>query len=146
MFLWDARTDKAVASVFGPCISGESLDVKNNLVLSGSYRDKEPLELYDLRNFKKLCEIETQTKLGDRLNYVSNCQFGKNKNNENYIIAGSCMNNNVVIFKKDLVYKADVVASYIGNAVYSCGFANTENKFYYGTSEGRFNIYHFFNM
>jgi len=57
MFLWDARTEKAVASVFGPCLSGESLDVKNNLILSGSYRDKEPLELYDLRNFKKLCDI-----------------------------------------------------------------------------------------
>jgi len=146
MFLWDARTEKAVASVFGPCLSGESLDIKNNLILSGSYRDKEPLELYDLRNFKKLCEINTRTKLGDSVNYVSSCSFGKNKNNENYIIAGSCMNNIVGIFKKDLVYKADVIVSGVGSAVYSSGFANTENKFYYGTSDGKFNIYHFFNM
>ncbi len=73
MFLWDARSEKAVASVFGPCVSGESLDVKNNLVLSGSYRDKEPLELYDLRNFKRLCEIEAKTKLGDNINYISSC-------------------------------------------------------------------------
>ncbi len=56
------------------------------------------------------------------------------------------MSNLVGIFKKDLIYKLDVMANGMGNAIYTCGFANQENKFYFGTSEGKFNIYHFFNM
>lgn len=75
MFLWDIRTNKPVKSTFGPCISGESIDVKNNLILTGSYRDKDPLELYDLRNFKKLCNINERTSMGESVNYISSCQF-----------------------------------------------------------------------
>lgn len=39
MFLWDVRTNKAVGSTFGPCISGDAIDTQNNLILAGSYRD-----------------------------------------------------------------------------------------------------------
>jgi len=84
--------------------------------------------------------------MGDNINYISSCSFGKNKNNENYIIAGSCMNSILGIFKKDLIYQADVIVSGVGSPIYTTGFANTENKFFYGTSNGKFNIYHFFNM
>lgn len=146
MFLWDTRVSKNVDSVYGPTISGDSLDVKGNLILAGSYRDRNCLELYDLRVFKKLCDIETKTNLGENLNYVSSCKFGKGKNSEDYVIAGSCISNLVGIFKKDLVYKPDVVITRLKSSVYSVGFGNKENKFYFSTSEGKFNIYHYFNM
>lgn len=68
--------NKAVESVFGPCISGDSIDVQGNMILTGSYREKNALEIYDMRNFKKLCDINTKTKGGDSLNYISSCQFG----------------------------------------------------------------------
>lgn len=73
MFLWDVRTNKPVKSVFGPCVSGESIDIENNLILAGSYRDKDPLELYDLRTFKKLCNINERTTMGESVNYISSC-------------------------------------------------------------------------
>lgn len=57
LFLWDIRTPKSVNSLFGPCISGDAIDVKENLILTGSYRDKDCLELFDLRNFTKICTI-----------------------------------------------------------------------------------------
>ncbi len=79
MFLWDVRVPKAVNSIFGPCITGDSLDVKENMILAGSYRDKDALELYDMRNFKKLCDISTKTYQGENINYISSCNFGSNK-------------------------------------------------------------------
>jgi COMPASS component SWD3 len=146
MFLWDTRLSKAVDSVYGPMITGDSIDTKGNLILAGSYRDKNPLELYDLRTFKKLCDIEMKNALGETINYISSCQFGKNKNNSDYIIAGSCITNQVGIFKKDLIYKPDIIISKIKSSVYSVGFGKKENKFYFSTSDGKFNIYHYFNM
>lgn len=146
MFLWDTRLKKSVDSVYGPTISGDSLDVKGNLILAGSYRDRNSLELYDLRVFKKLCDIETKTSLGENLNYISSCEFGKGKNSEDYLIAGSCISNLVGIYKKDLVYKPDVMITRLKSSVYCVGFGNKENKFYFSTSEGKFNMYHYFNM
>lgn len=43
------------------------------MILAGSYRDANSLELYDLRTMKKLCDIETKTKTGDHINYISSC-------------------------------------------------------------------------
>lgn len=34
------------------------------------------------------------------------------------------MSNSIGIFKKDLVYKMDVLGTSIGNSVYTAGFAN----------------------
>lgn len=65
MFLWDVRMNKSVSSIFGPCISGDSIDTHNNLILTGSYRDINSLELYDLRSINRLCEIDTKTITGE---------------------------------------------------------------------------------
>ena len=32
------------------------------------------------------------------------------------------------------------------SSVFSCGFANKENKFFFGTSEGKLGIYQYNNM
>lgn len=146
MFLWDVRVTKAVASVFGPSISGESLDIKDNLIVAGSYRDKNPLEIYDLRNFKKICDVETATVGKDAMTYISSCQFSKVKGLGDYLIAGSCISGKVDIFKKDIVYKVDVGIKEIDSGVFTCGFSNVETKFYFGTASGNLQVYHYFNM
>lgn len=73
MFLWDIRTHKAAKSVFGPCISGDSIDIQGNMILAGSYWDKNSLEIYDIRTFTKLCDINNKTKSGEQINYISSC-------------------------------------------------------------------------
>lgn len=50
------------------------------MILTGSYRDRNALELYDLRNFTKLCDINSKVKNGEVLNYISSCSFGKSEN------------------------------------------------------------------
>jgi len=146
MFLWDVRVTKAVASVFGPSVSGESLDIRENLIAAGSYRDKNPLEIYDLRNFKKICDIQTGTIGKDSMTYISSCMFSKAKGLGDYLIAGSCISGKIDIFKKDIVYKTDVSIKDIGSGVFTCGFSNVETKFYFGTANGRLNVFHYFNM
>ena len=145
MFLWDIRTNKAANSVFGPILSGDSLDIKDNMILAGSYRDKDSLELYDFRMFKKICNIDwTLDKVG--FNYISSCKFNRSKTGGDFIIAGSCLSNQVGIFKKDIVYSNELLISGMKKGIYSVGFAYAENKFFYATSDGDLNLYHYFNM
>jgi COMPASS component SWD3 len=37
--LWDIREKKSVATIFGPNCSGDSIDYKNGMILTGSYRN-----------------------------------------------------------------------------------------------------------
>lgn len=39
--LWDIREKKSVGTFFGPSLSGDSLDYKNGLILTGSYRNEK---------------------------------------------------------------------------------------------------------
>lgn len=104
MFIWDTRNSKAVSSIFGPMISGDSIDIKDNIILAGSYRDKDTLELYDMWKLNKICNIEwSMSKAG--FNYVSSCWFNKILGHSDLIIAGTCLPNSVGIFKKDIVYE-----------------------------------------
>jgi COMPASS component SWD3 len=145
MFLWDIRTNKAVNEVYGPILSGDSLDIKDNIILAGSYRDKDSLELYDMRLFKKICNIEWN--LGKSgFNYISSCKFNRNTAGGDLIIAGSCLSNQVGIFKKDIVYNQDLLMTGMKTGVYSVGFSSTENKFFYATNDGDLSLYHYFSL
>lgn len=145
MFMWDIRASKAVNSIFGPVISGDALDIHDNLILAGSYRDKDSLELYDMRTLKKVCNVDWSLS-PHSYNYVSSCKFSRNKDEGEYIIAGSCLSNQVGIFKKEIVYNNELIISGMKKGVYTSGFANNESKFFFGTSDGEFHIYHYFNM
>lgn len=41
--LWDIREKKSVAAFYGPSMSGDSLDYKDGLILTGSYRNDKQL-------------------------------------------------------------------------------------------------------
>lgn len=43
-----------VSSVFGPKIAGDSLDIRENFLLTGANRGKEQLQLWDCRQGKLL--------------------------------------------------------------------------------------------
>jgi WD40 repeat protein len=43
--MWDLRTETAVRSLFGPHICGDSMDVKGDTILTGSWRPENTLEV-----------------------------------------------------------------------------------------------------
>ena len=46
--VYDLRLGRTVASMFGPHISGDSLDAYDDLIIAGSNRNKEVLQLFSL--------------------------------------------------------------------------------------------------
>jgi len=57
--IFDIRKKGPVKSLFGPHICGEAIDFRNDgfTLLTGSYRQDDVLELWDLRTFKKMKSI-----------------------------------------------------------------------------------------
>jgi hypothetical protein len=47
-----------VDAFYGPNISGDALDFRNNNILAGSHRNVDPLELYDFGKRKKICSVD----------------------------------------------------------------------------------------
>lgn len=53
--LYDIRQKGTVGSIYGPHICGDAIDFHNdgNTILSGSYRQEDVLELWDIRTLKR---------------------------------------------------------------------------------------------
>ena len=47
--IWDIRTESVVQTIFGPKIAGDSIDIKDNILLTGANRGKDQLQLWDCR-------------------------------------------------------------------------------------------------
>lgn len=58
--VYDLRQKGPIESIYGPHICGDALDFRNDgyTLLTGSYRAEDPIQLYDLRNFKLLRTID----------------------------------------------------------------------------------------
>lgn len=58
VFIWDVREKKYQAAFAGPNVSGDSIDTKDNVILIGSHRAKESLELWDFGKQKRICPVD----------------------------------------------------------------------------------------
>ena len=48
--VWDTRSMHSVRELFGPHICGDSIDVRENIIVSGSYHIKDQLQVWSLEN------------------------------------------------------------------------------------------------
>ena len=56
--IWDSRVEMAVRSFYGPHICGNAVDVKDGMVLTGSWRQEHQLQLWDFGTGKLIEEIQ----------------------------------------------------------------------------------------
>lgn len=103
--IWDLRVRKSIASIFGPNISGDTLDYRDQEILTGSHRNKDYLEIWDLGTRKRIESVSWEED-GEREGaYVYACQFGERGK---YILAACSGINEVKLFdvaKKKVVYR-----------------------------------------
>lgn len=128
VYLWDMRTSRPVGSIYGPStISGESLDVKGNLVLTGSYRGRDQLELWDFGSRKKVSGIDWEFGYAKENAYVFSCQFSKF--NDESIVAGCSRLNQLKLFDRRDENRDFAQIDNKTSAVFCTDFANTNDFF-----------------
>lgn len=101
VIMWDTRSGVGVQGFGGPNICGDSLDVYDNFLLTGAWRQKSPLELWDIRNGK--CIKTGNWNIHE--NSTDFCQIYAAKfikNEKHLIVAGGSDSQNFKIFDKNL--------------------------------------------
>jgi len=101
MQIWDTRIDHAVRSIFGPHVCGDSVDICNNIILSGSWRPTNSLQTWDFGSGKLIDNIPWSmgpSSAEPCLLYAA--QFSKG-NGGQYLAAGGSGANEAKIFHRD---------------------------------------------
>lgn len=137
LFIWDTRVGHNIEYIYGPLICGDSLDVKGNSVLTGSWRNQNQLQVWDLRNKKisiNIPWVNLSLEEKNKRNHIYACQF--DKYNDRYIIAGTTGDNQIRIFDKNENYQCMDVISGFEKPVYTLNFDYKDQKIAFGSGNG----------
>jgi len=138
IYFWDIRDGKSFGSIYGPAISGDALDIRGNQILTGSWRNKDQLELWDYASRKKISNIDWEPGYNTENAYVYSCEFSKA--NDNTILAGCSNRNEVAVFDKKEDHKVIGKISDIAKGVYSVDYANKMDLFGFCGGDGRVHV------
>jgi COMPASS component SWD3 len=104
VMIWDLRVESPVGFVYGPHISGESIDTTGDLMVTGSYKAKNVIETWSISQRKCIDKIDwiPGAKNGET-SFLYSARFSPDGK---HIIAGGAGRNEVKIFEHSPCLKA----------------------------------------
>mmetsp|Transcript_39131 Transcript_39131/g.45499 ORF Transcript_39131/g.45499 Transcript_39131/m.45499 type:complete len:419 (+) Transcript_39131:25-1281(+) len=136
--IWDLRTAKSTGSIFGPAISGDSIDCKNDTILTGSWRNFDQLQIWDMKSRKLIKNVDWEYGFKTESAYVYSAQFSKS--GTQFIIAGTSTRNEVRVFDEAADYQPCGKVKF-EKSIYSVDFAHTRKMFAFCGGDGEAYIY-----
>ena len=105
VFFWDLRTNLSSSYIYGPHICGDSMDVRGDVLLTGSYNNKNVLQLWSLSKRQLIARIPWNGNVAEEYDqgYLYTAMFDKNKKNR-FIVAGGAGRNEVHFHKNSMGY------------------------------------------
>lgn len=155
LVFYDARTPKIIGNILGVNISGDAIDLKDNLILTGAYDQKNHINIFDIRTMSLLEKYEWDyEKQKNKKTYAYCAQFNKKNNidynKNNYFSVGFSNNNLWRIFNYDEENsiernKACGLDNMLGS-VYSLDFCNNNSEtIALGCGDGKIKIFDIIN-
>jgi len=138
VLLWDLRSERVARYIHGPHICGDSIDVRGNVLLTGSYHIKDQLQLWSLLDGQNIC-TQTVRSEDQRSCQLYAAQFSKFDGGESIAIGGS--GSDEAYFYDSESYKRFAVLTNMSRAAYSIDFANTDNRVAVGCGDGSIRIF-----
>ena len=136
------QKENPISYLYGPLICGEAIDIKDNYILTGSWRDNQQIELWDMRKLQILKKINWVYEKPEEKSYIYSVQFSKFT--DNYIIAGSSGLSEIRIFqcKNDETFDYECVEKIqdLKRSIYTLDFCHETNTFVFGDGEGHVGI------
>ena len=152
LVFYDTRVPKIVGNILGVNISGDSIDMKDNLVLAGAYDQKHQINIYDIRKMELLESFNWDyDKIKNKKTYAYCAQFNKkgilnNNSGNNYFAVGFSNENLWRVFNYN---DKEINNRYMpcgqdnmSGAVYSLDFNNTNSETVaLGCADGKIRIF-----
>jgi len=59
VLLWDLRSNHCFRSIFGPHIAGDTIDIQNDIIVTGSWRIRDTIQLFEFSTGKEIVYKQT---------------------------------------------------------------------------------------
>jgi COMPASS component SWD3 len=138
---YDLRDGTVVQSIFGPHICGDSIDMKGDYLLTGSWSIENQIQIWDIRTFKLVADVKWENDKPSNPTYLYSAQFSKNSKSNLFAVGGS--NGNIFrVFENETEQKLPQATSkYMSSACYSVDFGNMSNLISVGCGDGVIRAY-----
>lgn len=125
--VWDIRAGYAIRSMFGPHVCGDSVDIHNNTVVTGSWRANNQLELWDFGSGEKISDVPWHVLPNQPACMLYAAQFSKDVAGR-FIAAGGSGANEAKVF--DRLSNNAVVGTVTGltRGVFAVDFSPDQQK------------------
>ena len=139
IFIWDTRNSQVIRTFYGPRVYGDSLDVKGDMILAGSYNIEEQVQVWSMSEGRSV--FTDSLKQGDKSCMVYSAQFSKVDNARAFAVGGMGS-------YQFHVYKTDekrIVTSVndIPKAVYGIDFAHGVERVAVGSGDGVVRVFRY---
>lgn len=141
ILVWDIRLLKPVQMYSGPLVFGESLDMCENQILAGSWRETDQLQIFDLKMGKQLKKWQFDANSEKDKIYVYSAGFSKDKEGH-YVFAGSTGQNMVKVFDNTTpACDTKLAIRNLRGAIFSLDASRTDSMLAIGGNGGLLKIY-----
>ena len=139
--IYDVREGRTVGSVYGPNVSGDSLDIYDDIIVAGSNRNKEVMQMFSLSKRSLIANIdwESSTRKDIEAGYVFGTRFSKP--DPHFIFAAAGGKNEIKIFENNVDGSASLrIVTHITDIESPClsiDTAKSGDTFAFGCQDGR---------
>jgi WD40 repeat protein len=134
---YDVRQGTIVNSIYGPHICGDSIDMKGDYLLTGSWAVKDQLQLWDLRMLKLTKNIAWENDQLVYPTYLYSAEFSKNSVMGDLIAVGGSNNNVIRVFEDETEKKLpQCFSKNLASPVYTVDFSHNGKTLAYGCGDG----------
>lgn len=148
--IYDVREGSIVASLYGPHICGDALDIKGNKILTASWASENQIQIFDIRMLKVESIIDWAHLEGNnkKATFAYTCQFAKYRNDSNMFAIGGSSENLLATLDYEKDFKIDGnqennkniklnMRSYnLAKSVYAIDFSYKSREFAVGVGSG----------
>lgn len=97
--IWDIRAGHAIRSIFGPHLCGDALDIHDNVIVTGSWRANDQLQLWDFHSGVKITDVPWHISANKPPCMLYAAQFSK-EGSGRFIAAGGSGCNEAKVFDR----------------------------------------------
>ena len=141
MIIWDIKSCSPVRHFYGPFITGDSIDLSNEVIMTGSkLTGEQTMQMWEYTT----CEHFTDINWDEGLPSEKQCplfalQF--EKNNGDIVIAGGGGMNEVKVFDGDMEFKPCAQIKDLSRGCYSVDWSNSGESFAIGGGDGVIRVF-----
>ena len=100
--LYDMREGQVVCSIFGPAISGDSLDIFGDMIVTGSNRNKDTVQIFSISRRQLIQNVDWEATAKKDFDAGFSLATKFSKPNPNLIFSGGAGKNEIKIFENNI--------------------------------------------